>query len=334
MIVMAGLLWKSGLGAAGFVLLLGSVAASAEDGTVILRGARILTMDDAKPEASAIALVDGRIAAVGSEEDVAPYLNGATIYDLPAEALVLPGFHDDHNHLIWSATEAKDVGLWEVVDKDGVREAIEAANIDSLPDGAWIRGAGWDIAAFPDANAAILDEVTGDRPMFVSAVDGHSGWANSAAMKAAGIDAGTKDPEGGRIERDAQGNATGLLRESAMELVSKLLPEYPHSQVDAGFEEAQAEALSYGITAIIDPSADDWMLDGYKRADEAGNLVLRVEAAVKIEAAEGPEGVKRVLDWKQRYASPHLEHHLHQILRRWRHRNRNGRVAGSLCRQQ
>ena len=123
----------------------------------------------------------------------------------------------------------------EVVDKEGVREAIEAADIGSLPDGAWIRGAGWDIAAFPDGTAAILDEFTGERPMFVGAVDGHSGWANSAALKAAGIDASTKDPEGGRIERDAAGNPTGLLRESAMELVSSLLPPYPDSQVDAGF---------------------------------------------------------------------------------------------------
>ena len=306
MIVMAGLLLKSGLGAAGFVFLLSSAAALAEDQSVILRGARILTMDDTKPEASAIALVNGRIVAVGSDEDVAPYMDGATVYDLPADGLVLPGFQDSHNHLIWSATEAEDVGLWEVVDREGVREAIEAANIDALPEGAWIRGAGWDIAAFPDASAAILDEVTGDRPMFVGAVDGHSGWANSAALKAAGIDASTKDPEGGRIERDAGGNATGLLRESAMELVSKLLPEYPHSQVDAGFAKAQAEAMSYGITAIIDPSAEDWMLDGYKRADAAGSLVLKVEAAVKIEAEEGAAGVARVLELKDRYASPRL----------------------------
>ncbi len=304
---MAGLLSRSGLGAAGLIVLFSSGAAFAEDQAVILRGARILTMDDTKPEATAIALVDGRIAAVGSDDDVAPYLDGATVYDLPADALVLPGFQDSHNHLIWSATEALDVGLWEVVDKQGVREAIETADIDALPEGAWIRGAGWDIAAFPDANAAILDEVTGDRAMFVSAVDGHSGWANSAALKAAGIDNNTKDPEGGRIERDADGKATGLLRESAMQLVSKLLPKYPYSQVDTGLETAQQEALGYGITAIIDPSAEDWMLDGYKRADAAGKLQLRVEAAVKIEADEGPEGVKRVLDWQDRYASPHLK---------------------------
>ena len=115
-------------------------------------------------------------------------------------------------------------------------------------------------------------------------MDGHSGWANSAALKAAGIDANTKDPEGGRIERDGQGNPTGLLRESAMALVGDLLPDYPEAQVDTGLAKAQDEAMSYGITAIIDPSAEEWMLAGYQRADAAEKLRLRVEAAVKIEA--------------------------------------------------
>ena len=153
----------------------------------------------------------------------------------------------------------------------------------------------------------MLDEITGDRPAYFDDVDGHSGWANSAALKAAGIDANTKDPEGGRIERDAEGNPTGLLRENAMALVSDLLPDYPDSQVDTGLEKAQAEAIGYGITAIIDPSAEEWMLKGYQRADAAGKLKLRVEAAVKIEASEGVAGVEKVLDLKNKYASPHLE---------------------------
>ena len=101
---MPGLYWKSKLLAAGAALLLGS-AAHAD--TIVLRGARVLTMDDAKPEAQAIALVGGRIAAVGSDVDVEPFFKDAKIYDLPAGALVLPGFQDSHNHLIWSAAQGK-----------------------------------------------------------------------------------------------------------------------------------------------------------------------------------------------------------------------------------
>ena len=114
---------------------------------------------------------------------------------------------------------------------------------------------------------------------------------NSAALKAAGIDASSKAPEGGRIELDADGKPNGLLRESAMELVSKLLPDYPDSQVDAGLAKALQEAHSYGITAIIDPAAKEWMLKGYQRFDAAGKLSLRVTAAVEITPAEGVAGV-------------------------------------------
>ena len=303
---MLGMLRKTGLFAAGVMLLFSSTAAFAEDQALVLRGARILTMDEARPEASAIALVDGRIAAIGSDADVAPFLKGAKVYDLPADALVLPGFQDSHNHLIWSAAQAEDIDLTDIGDKEGLRAAIEPA-MASLPKDAWIRGGGWSVAVYPDPSAAALDEITGDRPAYFEDVDGHSGWANSSALKAAGIDAKTKDPEGGRIERDGQGNPTGLLRENAMALVGDLLPDYPEAQVDTGLAKAQDEALSYGITAIIDPSAEEWMLAGYQRADAADKLDLRVQAAVKIEADEGAAGVGRVVGLKNRYTSPHLE---------------------------
>ncbi len=289
--------------AVGAILLLSSTAFA---DTIVLRGARVLTMDDSKPEASAIALVDGKIAAVGSATDVEPFLKGATVYDLPADALVMPGFQDSHNHLIWSAAQAEDISLTDVSDEAGLRAAIEPV-MAALPKDAWLRGGGWSVAVYKDPSAADLDKVTGDRPAYFDDVDGHSGWANSAALKAAGIDANTKDPEGGRIDRDAQGNPTGMLRENAMALVADLLPDYPDSQVDTGLEKAQAEAISYGVTAIIDPSVEEWMLKGYQRADAAEKLKLRVEAAVNVDAEEGVAGVKRTLDLKNQYTGPHLE---------------------------
>jgi len=292
--------------AVGFAILAGAMPALAASGTIVLRGARILTMDDARPEAAAIALVDGRIAAVGTAEDVAPFLEGAKIYDLPAGALVLPGFQDSHNHLVWSATELQDIDLSDVGDDGALRDALQAG-IAALPKEGWIRATAWDISAFPNPSAALLDEVTGDRPLYIAAADGHSAWVNSAALKAAGIGDDTKPPEGGRIERDANGKATGVLRESAMTMVSELLPDYADAQVDTGLAKALEEATSYGITAIIDPAAKEWMLRGYQRFDAAEKLPIRVSAAVEIEAKEGAAGVGRVLDWKNRFSSPHLE---------------------------
>lgn len=293
--------------AGAVALAAGAPAARADGQALILRGARVLTMDQQKPEVQAVAIVGGRVAAVGSAQDMVPFLKGATIYDLPPEALVLPGFRDSHNHLIWSATELQDIDLSGVADEAGLRAAIEKG-VTKLPENAWIRASLWDPTALPNASAAVLDAITGPRPIFVAAADSHSAWVNTAALKAAGITAETKAPEGGRIEVDAQGQPTGVLRESAMSLVSDLLPEYPDSQVDAGLAKAAAEAESYGITAIIDPAAKEWMLRGYQRADAAGKLNLRVKAAVQIEAKEGAAaGVAKVLDYKARYASPHLE---------------------------
>jgi predicted amidohydrolase YtcJ len=289
---------------AAFALTLGSGVALAD--TVVLRGARVLTMDDVSPEAQAVAIVDGKIAAVGSAAEMEPFLKGATVYDLPATALVLPGFQDSHNHLVWSAAQAEDISLTDVTDEAGLRAAIEPA-MAALPADAWLRGGGWSVAVYKNPTAAALDAITGDRPAYFDDVDGHSGWANSAALKLAGIDASTKDPEGGRIERDAAGEPTGMLRETAMVLVQKLMPAYPDSQVDTGLDKAQAEAIGYGITAMIDPAVEEWMLKGYSRADQAGRLKLRIKAAVKVEEPEGVAGVKRTLDWKAKYASPHVE---------------------------
>ena len=289
---------------AAFALTLGSGVALAD--TVVLRGARVLTMDDARPEAQAVAIVDGKIAAVGSAAEMEPFLKGARVYDLPASALVLPGFQDSHNHLVWSSAQAEDISLTDVADEAGLRAAIEPA-MAALPADAWLRGGGWSVAVYKNPTAAALDAITGDRPAYFDDVDGHSGWANSAALKLAGIDASTKDPEGGRIERDAQGKPTGMLRETAMVMVQKLMPAYPDSQVDTGLDKAQAEAIGYGITEMIDPAVEEWMLKGYSRADAAGRLKLRIKAAVKVEEPEGVAGVKRTLDWKAQYASPHVE---------------------------
>lgn len=286
------------------VLICAGTSALAE--TIVLRGARVMTMDAAKPEAGAVALVDGRIAAVGSADEMAAYLKDAKIYDLPPTALVLPGFQDSHNHLIWSATEAEDISLADATDAEGLRKALDG-RVAALPEGAWVRGGGWDIAAFPNPTAAMLDVLTGAHPAYFSSSDGHSGLANSAALKLAKIEDATAAPDGGRIERDAAGKATGVLRESAMELVSDLMPDYPEAQVDAGLAKAQAEAHSYGITAIIDPSVEEWMLAGYVRADAAKKLKLNVMAAVKLEAEEGAAGVGRVQRLKNQYTSPHLE---------------------------
>ncbi|MCW0002165.1 amidohydrolase [Pararhizobium sp. YC-54] len=307
-------------GMAGVALAVSTLlsgTAFADGQAIVLRGARILTMDSTKPEAEAIALVDGRIAAVGTTEDVAPFLKDAKVYDLPEGTLVLPGFQDSHIHLLSGGTaENADIDLSQVVDEKSLRAAIEPA-LGNLPAGAWLRGTGWSTYTFKDPSAKLLDEIVGDRPVYFSDVNGHTAWVNSAALKAAEIDASTKDPEGGRIERDAAGNPNGLLRTEAMLLVAKLMPEYLHDKVDVGFERAQAKALSYGITGIIEAWTSKWELAGYQRAYDAGKLKLHIAAAIRVDAQgfarliNGPasvtETVNRVLNLQKDYANPNLK---------------------------
>ena len=258
---------------------------------LVITGAKVMTMDEARPLAEAIAITGDRIVAVGSLAELQTEITSSTlVYDLKG-ALVLPGFQDDHNHLVWSAAELQDISLWDAATLDDLAVAIrDGATASSEP---WVRGTGWDLSAFPDQtlDRAFLDSLVPDRPAYFAAADGHSAWVNSKALELAGITADTPDPDGGRIERDASGAPQGLLRENAVALVGDLMPAYSHTQVDTGLAEALAEANSYGITAIIDPKADDWMLEGYQRFLDAGNLTVRVRAAVEVTDAAGIEDV-------------------------------------------
>ena len=125
---------------------LAPLSAAADEKRLVIRSARVLTMDANQPEGRAIAIVDGRIAAVGSEEALAPYLDGAQVYDVPG-GLVLPGFQDAHNHLVWSGTELQGLDLTGVTDLAGLRAAIEQG-MQSLPENAWVRASGWDMPPF------------------------------------------------------------------------------------------------------------------------------------------------------------------------------------------
>ena len=252
---------------------------------LVIRGARVLTMDPERPEAQAIAVTGERIVAVGSDAEIEVEIDADTkVFDLQG-ALVLPGFQDAHIHLIWSGTENLDIALWDAASKEDLSELILAGADTGEP---WVRGVGWDLSAFPEQtlDAAFLDSLIPDRPAYFAAADGHSAWVNSAALELAGITADTPDPDGGRIERGADGAPQGLLREAAVALVGDLMPPYSTEQVAQGLADALDEARANGITSIIDPKAEDWMLEGYQAALDAGLLTVRVRAAVEVTSAD------------------------------------------------
>ena len=150
-----------------------------------------------------------------------------------------------------------------------------------------------------------LDAVVTDRPAYVYSSDAHIGLASSLALAAAGITAATPDPVDGTIERDAQGEPTGILLEGAMSLVDPFLPAYSDETVDQGLRDAQSEANGYGIVSVVDANVDAWMLEGYQRADSKGALSVRVFGAAQVDPGD-PDPVGHLRDWAVTYGSPRV----------------------------
>jgi predicted amidohydrolase YtcJ len=187
---------------------------------------------------------------------------------------------DAHAHVMGMGFAALSLDLSETT---SLAQAIEKIRIfvAEHPDRPWIIGRGWNqelwqLGRFP--TAAELDAATGNRPVWLERVDGHAGWANTAALKAAGVSAASKDPVGGRIERNADGSPQGVLVDSAMELVNARLPAPRAEDRDVAFATAQQILFKRGVTAVADmgTSIEDWQ--AYRRAGDANTLYVRVMA--------------------------------------------------------
>jgi predicted amidohydrolase YtcJ len=177
------------------------------------------------------------------------------------------------------------------------------------PDRPWVTGAGWDLPVFPAGNPRKeqLDEVVNDRPAYIESADGHSGWANSKALAVAGVTKGTPDPAGGRIERDpATGEATGTLRESARELVTKRIPPATPAENAAGLKRAVALANSLGIISVQEADSSDEVLAAYRALDDAGQLTARVVTALRTDAQKGEEQVAALMERRARFTGKRM----------------------------
>jgi predicted amidohydrolase YtcJ len=188
---------------------------------MLLRGGRVRAADGTRAEA--IAISGDTVLAIGSDDELAGLPADETV-DLGGRT-VLPGFVDAHVHPVLGGVEMGRCDL------TGTRTAAEAERVvaeyaKAHPEADWITGGGWSMASFPNGRpeGSRLDAVAGDRPVFLINRDHHSAWVSGAALRAAGVHAGTPDPADGRIERDPAGEPTGLLHEGAMALVDHLLP--------------------------------------------------------------------------------------------------------------
>ncbi len=270
---------------------------------LIVHHAHVVTLDTAAPSVEALAIRGETIVAVGTDAEIATCTAPRTL-DLHG-ATVLPGFIDAHAHPGESGMERGLVNLEDVatIDEAVARaRAWRAAN----PDPTWIEGGGWDTPSFPDAvPLPALDAAFGDTPVYFASADGHSGWANSAALRAAHLLTGP-DPAGGAVLRGPDGAPTGVVRETATDVVTAAIPTPPRATIDAGLRVALGELARFGITSVVEAASDPDLLAGWRRLERSGALTARIFAAVPVEPGEGAAGVTRVARLARRYHSDRL----------------------------
>lgn len=264
--------------------------------TLVIRGQVVLAArPDGLTTAEAIGIAGGRVVSAGSYADVArSAAPGARVVNAGSRA-VIPGLHDFHIHLVGLARARSGVSLDDAASGRQVARRLADA-IDHLPPDAWLTGRGWSEMQLVDLAPGVLDAAVGERLAFVSSHDGHSAWASPAARRLAGLSASTADPTGGRIERGDDDEPSGILRETAMDLVAPLVPEPQGDVLRPDLDTTLRDLAALGITGASE--AGDYTADGGIGADAAlgdsfstltdlGSLVdgrLRMSIGIPVDA--------------------------------------------------
>lgn len=248
-------------------------------GDLLVINARIWTADETRRSATAILVRDGVFIDVGNESSArSKARKGAQIIDAGGR-VVLPGLIDSHLHLIDGGLQLSRLNLRDVADRSAFIEAVRLRATETPP-GRWIQGGRWSTESWPDPSQPTkewIDAVTPDNPVLLSRMDGHAALANRIALDKAGIDLhGPADPPGGQIERDpATGEPTGILKDTAIELVRSQIPTPTDAELDAGLAAGMKHANAHGITCVHTMSEFDH-LAVFDRARERGELTLRI----------------------------------------------------------
>ena len=248
---------------------------------LILTRGRITTMDAERPEVEALAIRGDQIIAVGSSEVIESLADDHTVIRDLAGRRAIPGINDTHNHVISMGRVLNDVQLYAARSISDIQEAIAAA-VDAAPPGAWIFGRGWDESLLRDGrfpNRHDIDEVAPNNPVVLERV-----WnmllANSAAMQAADVGRHTPDPPSGtlyagRIERDANGDPTGIFRDRSKSLILSAMPQRTATDHEHAIRAACRAYNALGVTSCADPGLMPDQLQAYQNVRRAGDLTLR-----------------------------------------------------------
>lgn len=261
--------------------------APAAPADLIVTHARIYTVDDSRPVVSALAVRDGRVAFVGSERE-ALQLRGETTRVIDAGGqTIIPGMIDAHAHLYGLGEFLRDIDLTDTRSYEAIVSRV-GERVGRTQAGRWVLGRGWDQnkwgdTRFPTHDA--LSRVSTNHPVVLTRVDGHAILANAAAMRAAGVTAATKDPEGGKIERTPSGEPTGVFIDNAMGLVTRHIPAVTaQDRRDATLAAIKA-ANEVGLVGVHDAGETRAVIETFEELAKAGNFNLRAYVMIGDDSA-------------------------------------------------
>jgi predicted amidohydrolase YtcJ len=275
---------------------------------ILLHGAVELAEGGVANRAEAMAIAGGRIAAIGSTEEIRELAGPSTeVTDLGGRSL-LPGFIDAHVHPLEGGLSRRLCDLHELSGADAYRDAI-AAYAAAHRKRPWITGGGWSLADFPGGlpRRETLDALVSDRPAILTNRDGHGAWVNSRALAAAGITASTPDPADGRIERDPDGEPSGMLQEGAIDLVEAVVPPVEPAERLAGLLEGQRYLHSLGVTGWQDAIVRPEDQAAYATARANGSLTARVRLALLWDNKRGLEQLPDLVERRETAAGAGLD---------------------------
>jgi predicted amidohydrolase YtcJ len=279
-----------------FVCLLVAALAGAQD--LVIRNGRVWTGDETKPFASTVVMREGRIAAVGGDEVATPA--GATVIDAKGR-LVTPGFNDAHLHFLGGALGLREIDLTGICTLETIQKAV-GEFVAKNPGTGWVTGRGWEYLCFPGGKLPVkewLDAVVKDRPVFISAYDGHTAWVNSKALAVAGVTGTTEYKGFGEVVKNAAGEPSGALKEGAQGLVRKFVPQPDRARNLQAMADGMPLLARLGITSMQNASGDEETISLFAEFAKAGKLTVRTAIAPSVGPLTDPATLR---DWAAKRA--------------------------------
>jgi predicted amidohydrolase YtcJ len=278
--------------------------ASPESVDLIIYNGRVFT-GPGRPSAEAVAVRGNEIVRVGTNRELKKLRDRGTKMLDAHGGSVLPGFNDSHLHFVSGGLGLERVNLLDAETLDAIGATIRAFAAAN-PDKPWVLGRGWYYSPFPGGlpTRELLDELVPDRPAYLACYDGHTAWVNSKALALAGITRETADPANGVVVKDpATGEPTGVLKEAAMSLVTKVLPETTPADRVRAIRAAVKEANRLGITSVQEAGTNESQIALFEDVRKSGDLNVRVYAALSAGDTLSEAEADTLETLRTRYAS-------------------------------